>query len=250
MGVLGIDMIIKNLRRVLSAILLSSMVIIAPAKAEAPFKQGWVNYSGNYYYVNSDGTYKKGWMEEDDKWYYFNEAGMMLKDTYQVINGVGYVFNSKGEWVEGDNSSYDIEDLGVYKIINVGTGKCLDVYAGQNTNGANVDIYSDNNTLAQKWKLTKTRLGCYTIQNVGSNKYLDVCGGREDNLTNVQIYEENGSLAQCWNIERMSGGCYEIWNPNGKYLDVYGGKNVDLTNVDIYENNQTNAQRWYLIKVS
>ncbi|WP_315074019.1 RICIN domain-containing protein [uncultured Clostridium sp.] len=138
-----------------------------------------------------------------------------------------------------------------YKLINVNSGKALDVYAAKTDNYTNVDIYSDNNTNAQKWNIVANSDGTYKLINTGSNRALDVYAAGTDDYTNVDIYDDNGSNAQKWRITQNSDGSYKLINAgSNKALDVYAAKTDDYTNVDIYSDNGTAAQKWNIVQVS
>lgn len=131
-------------------------------------------------------------------WYYFNDDGIMKRDTTETIDNLECKFASDGEWVD---TSYEAVRSGkTYKIINAVSGKALDVYAAGNYDYTNVDIYSDNNTDAQRWKIYKCPDRAYKIINVGNKKALDVYAGGTADYTNVNIYRPNGTNAQKWYI--------------------------------------------------
>lgn len=136
----------------------------------------------------------------------------------------------------------------IYKLINVGSGKALDVYASETKDYANVDIYKDNETAAQKWEIHQNSDGTYKVINTNSMKALDVYAAETSDYTNVDIYSDNGTDAQKWNIVKNNDGTYKLVNVGSrKALDVYAAGADNYTNVDIYTDNGTNAQKWELI---
>ena len=138
-----------------------------------------------------------------------------------------------------------------YKLINVNSGKALDVYAAETANYSNVDIYSDNGTDAQKWNVVNNSDGTYKLINTNSKKALDVYAAGIADYSNVDIYDDNGSSAQKWNIIANSDSTYKLINANSKKaLDVYAAGTADYSNVDIYTDNGTAAQKWKLVQVS
>ena len=46
---------------------------------------------------------------------------------------------------------------GSYEIKYKSNGQCLDVYAGSSDSGANVQVYADNNTAAQRWFISRRK---------------------------------------------------------------------------------------------
>ncbi|WP_207669025.1 M56 family metallopeptidase [Clostridium chromiireducens] len=137
-----------------------------------------------------------------------------------------------------------------YKIINVGSGKALDVYSAETKDYANVDIYEDNETAAQKWSIFRNSDGTYKLINTNSMKALDVYAAKADDYTNVDIFSENGTPAQKWNIITNGDGTYRLINVGSeKALDVYAAGTDNFSNVDVYTYNGTNAQKWELVRV-
>ena len=124
----------------------------------------------------------------------------------------------------------------------------IDVVAGSSTDGANVQIYTNNGSGAQKWKITSDNDGAYTIRNVATGKSLDVEAGRIKNGTNVQSYSFNGSCAQKWHFVKNEDGSYSIYSVcSGRVLDVAYGNSNNGSNIQIYRPNGSAAQKWTLI---
>lgn len=147
-------------------------------------------------------------------------------------------------------SSGDIVSGGTYKLINVNSGKALDVQGAGTTPGTNVQIYTDNGTGAQKWTIYQNADGSYKLVNVNSALALDVASSGTADGTNVQAWTDNGTSAQKWNIVKNADGSYKLINTNsGKALDVASAGTADGTNVQIWTDNGTGAQKWNLIKL-
>lgn len=94
---------------------------------------------------------------------------------------------------------------GIYKIINVNSGKCLEV-AGQDTNvnGGNVqqwDYVGGNN---QKWKLWLTKDNKLVFLNLTTQRALNITGDTATNGANVTIQDRNLSANQSWTLRRTS----------------------------------------------
>lgn len=138
-----------------------------------------------------------------------------------------------------------------YYIIKskLNTNKAIDVFAAATHNCANVQLYTSNNTDAQKFKISSLGNGFYKIINVKSSKALDVAYANSSNGTNVWQYSWNSSIAQQWLIKKNSSGDYSfISRCNAKYLDVNCGLTWNGTNIQIYQGNNTNAQKFILYK--
>lgn len=139
---------------------------------------------------------------------------------------------------------------GTYKLINVNSGKALDVSGAGTTPGTNVQIWSDNGTGAQKWTIYRNADGSYKLINVNSALALDVAGSGTGDGTNVQAWTDLGNGAQKWNIVQNADGTFKLINVNsGKALDVSSSGTADGTNVQIWTDNGTGAQKWQLIRL-
>lgn len=151
---------------------------------------------------------------------------------------------------QGSSPSAPVESGAVYKLINVNSNKALDVYAASTADGANVQIYTDNGTGAQRWQAFAQADGSFTLINPASNKALDAAGAGTADGTNVQIANQNGSAAQKWRITANADGSFKLINVNsGKALDVSSSGTADGTNVQLWTDNGTGAQKWRLVKL-
>lgn len=146
-------------------------------------------------------------------------------------------------------ASSNIEE-GVYTIKSaINTNKAMDIFDGSKSNNANVQLYDNNNTGAQKWKIKNNNDGTYTLINPQSNKALDVDNASKVRGTNVKIYDQNGSCAQKWRIVDSGNKNYVFYSScSGMALDVYDASTRNGTNIQIYAPNNTNAQKWKLNK--
>ena len=122
----------------------------------------------------------------------------------------------------------------------------MDVSGASRSNYGNVQIWTNNGTNAQKWKVTHDSNGYVTLTSVNSGKVLDVNGGVSANGTNVQQYDSNGTYAQKWIAVKNSDGSYTFQSAlaENAVLDVNGGSSANGTNVQLYTSNGTNAQKW------
>lgn len=137
---------------------------------------------------------------------------------------------------------------GIYEIV-AGTNDKLriDVNGGLSNlkNGTNVQIYTQNETPAQKWQLKyNAQDGTYTITNPYQELSLDVANGGTGNGSNVQMYAQNGTPAQKWYILPQGDGYSIVSMKSGRVLDINSGSSNSGANVQIYEPNKTKAQTW------
>ncbi|MGI6020280.1 MAG: RICIN domain-containing protein [Lachnospiraceae bacterium] len=142
---------------------------------------------------------------------------------------------------------------GLYTIASsMGSSKrVVDVSAGSLTNCANIQLYTSNDSNAQKFSFINNGDGTYSVRNLKSFKVLDVEYASNANGGNVWQYIYNGSNAQKWIITVNSDGTYSFFNKNsGKAMDCTAGKDANGTNIDQYTSNSTPAQKWHLIETT
>ena len=92
---------------------------------------------------------------------------------------------------------------GYYKIEAMHSGKVLDVYKGENKNGANVEQYKWINSKAQMWKIVDVGNGYYSFVSKANGKYLDVNGGIAKSGTNIQTWQSNNTKGQQFKLNKV-----------------------------------------------
>lgn len=116
-------------------------------------------------------------------------------------------------------------------------GKCLDVDNGGTADGTKIQVWTCNDTGAQKW----------TVPGDGTVRALDKCldldnSGTADG-TKVQLWKCNGTAAQTW--QPHADGT--VRNPqSGKCLDASGGTWNDGTPVHLWTCHSGPNQKWAL----
>lgn len=139
---------------------------------------------------------------------------------------------------------------GIYTISSsLNRNKVLDIAGSSNADSANLQLWTKNNTNAQKFKFTYLGEGYYEIETCCSGKALDVAGSQSKCGTNVWQYQKNNTNAQKWLIKNAGDGYYYIISKcNGLYLDVSGAKTKDGTNIHVWDFNGTKAQKFKISK--
>lgn len=139
---------------------------------------------------------------------------------------------------------------GIYTISSsLNRNKVLDIAGSSNADSANLQLWTKNNTNAQKFKFTYLGEGYYEIEACCSGKALDVAGSQSKCGTNVCQYQKNKTNAQKWLIKNAGDGYYYIISKcNGLYLDVSGAKTKDGTNIHVWDFNGTKAQKFKISK--
>lgn len=119
----------------------------------------------------------------------------------------------------------------------------LDVAGGSASDGANVQLYGSNKSIAQKWKVAKVadRDNTYTVETLVSGKVLTA-----DEDGNVCVRSFDNSDAQLWTAQIDKGGVNFVNVATGKVLDAVGGSTSNGTNIRMYDSNGTAAQSFKL----
>ena len=119
----------------------------------------------------------------------------------------------------------------------------LDVAGGSASDGANVQLYGSNKSIAQKWKVAKVadRDNTYTVETLVSGKVLTA-----DEDGNVCVRSFDNSDDQLWTAQIDKGGVNFVNVATGKVLDAVGGSTSNGTNIRMYGFNGTAAQSFKL----
>ena len=124
-----------------------------------------------------------------------------------------------------------------------------DVTGASMANGARVQLYSSNNTNAQKYRFESIGNGTYKIINANSGKVLDVAGGSTANGAALQQYTSNNTVAQQWTVRNYGSGKIALVSVNAnKAVDIPGGNAVQQAQLQLYSPNGTVAQQWLVAK--
>lgn len=140
------------------------------------------------------------------------------------------------------------------------TKMCADVFNGSAVRGANVQLYSSNDTNAQKFAVLEKTSDHWSLQNANSGMYVDVSGGTAANGQNVQQYTDNDTRAQRWKLAEtgetvtidgytcgiVTIGSYVTTDGATYMMDVRGAMSTNKTNIQIYTSNGTLAQQFAL----
>lgn len=163
--------------------------------------------------------------------------------------------NSKGQWII--SSAWDSKYV-------------IDLYGGSTNNGSAIQIFTNNNSQAQAWKLMKVKNvreemdelasknkntlsdGTYFISSSKNTSYvLDVSNGSKNNFGNIWLFKKNGTVAQAWTVKHDSKGYVTFINVgSNKAIDVYDGKAKNYQNISQYTSNNSYAQKWIVTKDS
>lgn len=148
------------------------------------------------------------------------------------------------------NSNKNTIADGVYVISSSMNSKyVLDVKGGSTSNCGNVQLYLNNESTAQAFKVSHDAQGYVTFTNVNSGKVLDVSGGIARNGRNVQQYTSNGTKSQKWVIKKSGNGYTIVSALDSNFvLDLSSGRVNNSQNIQLYTSNDSNAQKWNFTK--
>lgn len=142
---------------------------------------------------------------------------------------------------------------GEYVIMSeLADGMVLDVANGSTAAGANVRLWTSNDSQAQRWKVTYDANGLATITNAKTGKVLDVANGKVQKNGNVWQWNNNGSLAQKWRLVRNNKGAIKVLSAKDPTisLDLASGQSTKGTNLQLWTDNGTKAQQFRFVSTT
>ncbi|MDB5088174.1 MAG: polysaccharide lyase 8 family protein [Mucilaginibacter sp.] len=136
----------------------------------------------------------------------------------------------------------------IYEIKTAVNGTSnLDVTGGATANGTKVQLYTDNNSNSQRWKVIDVGGGFYQLQpQNGVNKAMDASGAGTANGTQVDIWDYVNVAQEKWQINNLGGYYFEL-RPSyalNKVLDLSGGSTANGAKIQIWEPLGLTEQKW------
>lgn len=185
--------------------------------------------------------------EEFDKYLGSNAKLQQLgiADARGIVSALGLQLKNQSlDTLAKDNRNVLAD--GTYNISSlVNSNHVLDVSNASTSNGANVQLWTSNNTQAQQFKVSHDSQGYVTFTNIKSGKVLDVSNGIAKNGGNVWQYASNDSRAQKWIVKKDGNGYVIISALNENYvLDLANASTKDGSNIQVYSYRGTNSQKW------
>ena len=201
------------------------------------------------------------WNDSDAQIWKFVDAGngsyyiRSEVGTYLTLNddGSGFVASNL---VKSDaqkfqltvSDEHPVED-GVYSIVSSQKdSKVLDVSKASINDKANIQLYQNNDTIAQQFHISYAGKGYYSIITEHSNKALDVSASLKSGA-NVQQYRSNGSNAQLWKFIEAEDGSYYIKSKLGTVLSIEGDSLNNGANINVQNMRSVDTQQWKLKKI-
>ena len=145
-----------------------------------------------------------------------------------------------------------IRDGKYHRFRNVKTGRMLDVYNGETSDGTKVELWDGNDGCSQKWLVQESGNGYQLVSacsNTSSMKSLDINGAATGAVgTKVQLWTTNYSNAQRWNLINTSSavvddGTYESKSTSGRVLTPSSEYPTDGSNMLIWEDSTSLVNR-------
>ena len=190
-----------------------------------------------------NGTNVQVWENNDQKTQRFGfipygtDEDRVIKDgTYKINSKISDAYSidasgetSKNEYKKGTNIQLWTNDNDdVFKVIYAGDGyyKIQEPVSGLyvevindgdilNTQ-VNIQLYEDNNSLGQYWKIRKNSNGTYTFTSKLSGYNLDLEGGKTEKGQNISQYFNNDGTPQQWTLKSLSPEIKGDCNADGK----------------------------------
>ncbi|MCF2557955.1 RICIN domain-containing protein [Fournierella massiliensis] len=122
----------------------------------------------------------------------------------------------------------------------------IDISDASKENGGNLQLYTENRSGAQSFRIKSLDNGYYAIENANSGKVLEVDNASMRTGANVQQWTFNGTNAQQWGFVDAGDGFFYIQaRCNGMYLTIQSGKERNGANICV-ERGKTAAQKFKL----
>lgn len=124
----------------------------------------------------------------------------------------------------------------------------MDIKSGSDGNGAAVQIWNNNDSLAQRFYISRKENGWYTIRNISSGKFLTLAETNVKNGAKLSQWSENGSASQEFKFYQLKNGALVIRPNGGKNLvcDITAGVLQNGSKLQAFEYNGTISQHFKL----
>lgn len=165
------------------------------------------------------------------------------------VNGSNVQIGTASTW----RSAWNVNQVadGSWRIISTRAGKYADVKGGALSSGTNVQLYTGNNTRAQKWDIVDTgqtvEYGGVSYQVVNIAIEADPTLFMSQSGTNIVLGAATGFILTPLPVFE-SGGLYELRSmlDTTMAVDVAAGSLTKGANVQLYKANGSNAQKFYI----
>jgi hypothetical protein len=104
-------------------------------------------------------------------------------------------------------------------LINIGSGKALDISGGALEQGAVIHIWDPNSSAAQQWSYDAEEGFVYASAGDGAAFVMDIANGVMENGTDIRLWDNNGSEAQRFVCEPVSSTLKSLVDDTGSHSD-------------------------------
>lgn len=117
------------------------------------------------------------------------------------------------------------DEKGYVTLVNLKSGKALDVANGTAGDGSTIWLFSPNGSWAQKWIAVKNGDSYTLISALSENFVLDVLNASKSNEAPTQLHTSNGTSAQSWYFTRADkdGATFASAVSENKITPIYLG---------------------------
>lgn len=175
--------------------------------------------------------------------------------AYQVINrNSGLCLNATGtsdganvvqQGCTGNASQWVLDPTadGYYRLVNVNSGKALDVTDCGSGDGVNVRQWAWLNNACQQFQVVPTTDGWFRLISRSSGRVLDVTNCGTGSGVNVQIWSWLNNNCQQWRLQPV-GTLAIAASQSGRVVDVTNCATANGTNIRQWEWLGSACQRW------
>ena len=147
----------------------------------------------------------------------------LLNGTTLQQNAASYSNGKTNRWQEWQ---FNLQSNGYYTIMNLNSGKYMDVPDSTTTSGTTLDQYSGNSTSAQYWAVTSVGL-FYKITNKGNGLALTNHGNSTSAGTPLTQETYTGSKDQLWTLNALASDSYRDDAVTGFFQRTSGSEAFD-----------------------
>ena len=161
--------------------------------------------------------------------------------------------------IEALNQKWKLESVGsmwamppqdqVFIIRYVNSDNVVDISGGENKDGAKLQLWDKNNSIAQQFKFIPSGDNSWLfIQAQNGGRNLDIPGGQQNNGAHIQIWQANNGNAQKFAIKPTSANSFVLLSTGRKAITVQQDKiNEKGTNIILWDQQYHPSQQFVLI---
>lgn len=157
-----------------------------------------------------------------------------------------YAFTNLWKWFSNGSISCN-SFTGTVHIINLHSGKYLDVQSRSTSDHASIVQYSSDGQTDQEWSLKDAGGGYCKIVNRNSGKLLNIPGPTTVRGTPIiQYHDDNGSNSQ-WKLIAVGNYYAIVSRYDGQFLDISGDSTANDARAVQWSSNGQADQQWQII---